>query len=56
MPGRKHTPSLGEKAYSYSPGPAVQSLINMTFDSSLMTNRSQDCKKALHYYYLYYSQ
>ena len=54
MLGRKHTPSLGEKAYSYSPGPVVQSSIlktiswiNVTFDSSLMTNRSQDRKKAL---------
>ena len=54
MPGRKHTPSLGEKAYSYSPGPVVQSSIlktiswiNVTFDSSLTTNRSQDRKKAL---------
>ena len=54
MPGRKNTPSLGEKAYSFSPGPVVQSSIlktiswiNVTFDSSLTTNRSQDRKKAL---------
>ena len=52
MPGRKHKPR--EKAYSYSPGPVVQSSIlktiswiNVTFDSSLTTNRSQDRKKAL---------
>ena len=54
MPGRKHTPSLGEKAHSYSPGPVVQSSIlktiswiNVTFHSSLTTNRSQVRKKAL---------
>ena len=61
MPVRKHTPSLGEKAYSYSPGPVVQSSIlkiiswiNVTFHSSLTTNRSQVRKKL--YYFLYYSR
>ena len=49
MPSRKHTPSLGEKAYSYSPGPVLKTIywINVTFDSSLTSNRSQDRKKAL---------